>query len=229
MLGHRRRPPIRSAGRPSTSRSSSRSPSALLAGAAGYWGVVEAPDLVRSPNDAAVIAAARTVPRGRILDRDGKVLADNKTDANGELYRVYAEPAISQVVGYASRDYGRAGLERTYDAELTGLAGDPVERRVRQVRRRPLRPEGPDAVAVATTSSGRPSRRSASDAARSSCSTRDRRGPGARLDADLRRLGDRRPGDGRRRRSRRSRPTRPSRCCRGRRWAATCPGRCSRS
>ncbi len=97
----------------------------LLAGAAGYWGVVAAPDLVRSPNDAAVIAAARTVPRGLIKDRTGKVLADNKKDANGESYRVYAGRQISQVIGYASTTYGRAGLERTYDAELTGLAGDP--------------------------------------------------------------------------------------------------------
>ena len=98
---------------------------ALLAGAVGYWGVVAAPDLVRSPNDAAVVAAARTVSRGRILDRDGKVLARNAADANGEKYRVYASPVISQVVGYASARYGRAGLERAYDAELTGLAGDP--------------------------------------------------------------------------------------------------------
>ena len=98
----------------------------LLAGAAGYWGVVRAPDLVRSPNDPAVIAAARTVPRGRILDRDGRVLARNKKDANGEFYRVYASPAISHVVGYASRRYGTAGLERSFDAELAGLAGDPL-------------------------------------------------------------------------------------------------------
>jgi len=35
-----------------------------LAAAAGYWGVIVAPDLVRSPNDAAVIAASRTVERG---------------------------------------------------------------------------------------------------------------------------------------------------------------------
>ena len=41
---------------------------ALLAGAAGYWGVIRSADLARSPDDAAVIAAARTVPRGRILD-----------------------------------------------------------------------------------------------------------------------------------------------------------------
>jgi penicillin-binding protein A len=99
---------------------------ALLAGAAGYWGVVEAPGLVTSPNDAAVIAAARTVPRGLIKDRNGVILANNKKDANGEQYRVYAGRAVSQVVGYASGLYGRVGLEREYDAELTGLAGDPV-------------------------------------------------------------------------------------------------------
>jgi peptidoglycan glycosyltransferase len=99
---------------------------ALLAGAVGYWGIVEAPDLVRSPNDAAVIAAARTVPRGLIKDRTGKVLADNEKDKNGESHRVYAGRQISQVIGYASTTYGRAGLERAYDAELTGLAGDPV-------------------------------------------------------------------------------------------------------
>ncbi len=97
---------------------------ALLAAAAGYWGVVAAPSLVRSPNDAAVIAAARTVPRGLIRDRNGTVLADDRTDANGESYRVYAGKAISQVVGYASPIYGRAGLERAYDSELTGLSGD---------------------------------------------------------------------------------------------------------
>ncbi len=97
----------------------------LLAGAAGYWGVVEAPTLAGSPNDAAVIAASRTVTRGLIKDRNGKVLADNKKDANGESYRVYAGRQISQVVGYASTTYGRAGLERSFDAELTGLAGDP--------------------------------------------------------------------------------------------------------
>lgn len=99
---------------------------AVLAGATGYWGVVRAPELAHSPDDAAVIAASRTVPRGRILDRDGTVLAQNKADENGELYREYVSSTVSQVVGYASRIYGRAGLERTFDAELTGLAGDPL-------------------------------------------------------------------------------------------------------
>ena len=46
------------------------------------------------------------------------------------------------------RVYGRAGLERAYDAELSGLAGDPLSDALSQVRGRSVRPEGPDAVAV---------------------------------------------------------------------------------
>ncbi len=112
-----------------------------LAAALGYWGIVQAPDLMRSPYDPAVIAAARTVPRGRILDRDGKVLARNAKDANGENYRVYASDAISPVVGYASQIYGRAGLERTYDAELAGLAGDPLADALRKFGATPYDPK----------------------------------------------------------------------------------------
>src|SRR5688572_16330967 len=70
-----------------------------LAAAGGYWAVIKGPELVRSPFDAAVIAAARTVPRGSILDRTGLWLARNEEDANGELFRIYRTPAISQVVG----------------------------------------------------------------------------------------------------------------------------------
>jgi peptidoglycan glycosyltransferase len=113
----------------------------VLAGAGGYWAVIKAPELVRSPYDPAVIAAARTVPRGIIRDRDGTTLARNKKDPNGELYRVYRGPAISQVVGYASARYGRAGLELAYDAELSGLAGDPVSDALRKFGTDPYDPK----------------------------------------------------------------------------------------
>lgn len=112
-----------------------------LAGAGGYWAVVKAPELVRSPNDPAVIAAARTVPRGTIRDRVRETLARNETDANGELYRVYRTPAVSQVVGYASSRYGRAGLELAFDAELSGLAGDPVSDALRKFGTDPYDPK----------------------------------------------------------------------------------------
>ena len=112
-----------------------------LAAAGGYWAVIKAPELVRSPYDPAVIAASRTVPRGAIVDRNGEWLARNEEDANGELFRVYRGRSISHVVGYASTRYGRAGLELTYDAELSGLAGDPVSDALRKFRADPYDPK----------------------------------------------------------------------------------------
>jgi peptidoglycan glycosyltransferase len=113
----------------------------VLAGAGGYWAVVRSDELVRSPYDAAVIAASRTVPRGKIVDRHGTTLARNEKDANGELYRVYRGTAASQVVGYASPQFGRAGLELAYDAELSGLGGDPLAAALRKFGSNPYDPK----------------------------------------------------------------------------------------
>lgn len=113
----------------------------VLAGAGGYWAVVRSDELVRSPYDPAVIAASRTVPRGKIVDRHGTTLARNEKDANGELYRVYRGTAASQVVGYASTRFGRAGLELAYDAELSGLAGDPLADALRKFGSNPYDPK----------------------------------------------------------------------------------------
>ncbi len=100
-----------------------------LAAGATYWQVVRADELASSPTDAAVLAAARTVVRGRILDRDGRTLASSRRTADGTPYRIYADPAISNPVGYASAAYGAAGLERAYAAELSGTGGgDPLAR-----------------------------------------------------------------------------------------------------
>jgi penicillin-binding protein A len=113
----------------------------VLAGAGGYWAVLRSDELARSPYDPAVIAASRTVPRGRIVDRHGTTLARNQKDANGELFRVYRGTAASQVVGYASTRFGRAGLELAYDAELSGLAGDPFTDAMRKFATNPYDPK----------------------------------------------------------------------------------------
>jgi peptidoglycan glycosyltransferase len=113
----------------------------VLAGAGGYWAVVRSTELSHSPYDPAVIAASRTVPRGDILDRDGNGLTANEKDANGELYRRYRSVALSHVIGYASQRYGRVGLEATYDAELAGLAGDPLADSLRKFGTNPYDPK----------------------------------------------------------------------------------------
>jgi peptidoglycan glycosyltransferase len=113
-----------------------------LALGAGYWQVLRSPDLSRAPDNPSVIAAARNVIRGQIVDRAGKVLATNKRDENGEPYRVYADRAYSTVIGYSSRQYGTAGLERARNAELTGLSnGNAIGDILRKFQADPYDPQ----------------------------------------------------------------------------------------
>jgi peptidoglycan glycosyltransferase len=114
----------------------------VLAGWAGYWQVFRSPDLSTAADNPGVIAAARNVVRGKIVDRDGKVLATTKRDANGDPYRVYPERSVSAVVGYASRRFGTAGLERSYAAELIGLSNpDPIRNLLKKFETDPSDPQ----------------------------------------------------------------------------------------
>jgi penicillin-binding protein A len=113
-----------------------------LALGAGYWQVLRSPDMSREPDNPLVIAAARNVVRGQIVDRDGKVLASNKRDTNGEPYRVYGDRAFSTVIGYASRQFGTAGLERAWNSELTGVTnGNPIGDALRKFQTNPYDPQ----------------------------------------------------------------------------------------
>ncbi|HUQ43880.1 MAG TPA: penicillin-binding transpeptidase domain-containing protein [Candidatus Limnocylindria bacterium] len=113
-----------------------------LALGAGYWQVIESANLSTSGDDAAVIAAARNVLRGEITDRDGERLAWNKRDDNGEPYRVYASDAVSHVIGYSSRQFGTAGLENAWNAQLSGvISADPLRELTRKFRADPSDPQ----------------------------------------------------------------------------------------
>ncbi|HEY8238261.1 MAG TPA: penicillin-binding protein 2 [Candidatus Limnocylindrales bacterium] len=113
-----------------------------LALGAGYWQVIESSNLSTAGDDAAVIAAARHVKRGEIFDRDGVRLAWNKVDKNGEPYRVYASNTLSGVIGYSSRQYGTAGLESAWNAELSGaVSADPLRELTRKFRADPSDPQ----------------------------------------------------------------------------------------
>jgi peptidoglycan glycosyltransferase len=109
---------------------------------AGYWQVVRSSELTTDPGNPLVVAAARNVVRGAIVDRDGKVLASNKRDPEGQPYRVYGDDAFSSVIGYASRQFGTAGLERSFNAELTGVSnGNPIGDALRKFELNPYDPQ----------------------------------------------------------------------------------------
>jgi peptidoglycan glycosyltransferase len=94
---------------------------ATISAGAGWWQVVEAGTLTSDPSNPLLLAAERSAPRGRILDRRGQVLAVNVADGSRELRRRYPRPAAAPVVGYRSLLYGHAGLEASYDMQLVGL------------------------------------------------------------------------------------------------------------
>ena len=121
-----------------------------LAAGAGYWQVARSADLSSSPDDAAVIAASRHIVRGDITDRDGTLLAWTITDKNGEPQRKYLSRSLSGVIGYASPIYGSAGLERAYQAQLTGITpADPVQDLVKKFRANPSDPQAIKTTLVA--------------------------------------------------------------------------------
>lgn len=102
----------------------------------GYWQVVEAQSLTTNPLNPLVLQE-REAPRGRILDARGTVLADWQ-----EGRRVYSDPNLANVIGYATRRFGTAGLEQTYDAQLIGLSsGSAVADMLRKFQSQRLRPQ----------------------------------------------------------------------------------------
>ena len=94
---------------------------ALIFAGAGWLQVVEAGPLSADPRNPLQLEAARA-PRGRILDVHGVVVADNARAVDGAQLRRYAHPAMAPITGYVSTIFGTAGLERTYDRQLTGVA-----------------------------------------------------------------------------------------------------------
>lgn len=85
-----------------------------------YFQLIKAPEIAKMKNNTAVMAAENEVIRGEIKDRNGNVLA--KSEKSGDLSQkreypygeIYAHP-----IGYASVNYGNAGLEGAYSKELT--------------------------------------------------------------------------------------------------------------
>ena len=88
-----------------------------------YVQVFAAPKLQTNPSNTRAIEAEMKVDRGAIYSADGVQLAVN--DKNGQYYeRLYPEGDLtSPWLGYNSLRYGRAGVERVYNEELSGQSG----------------------------------------------------------------------------------------------------------
>ncbi len=86
----------------------------------GYWGAIRAPALTARDDNPRRIEFERSILRGRIVDRDGEVLAATEPGADGMLRRSYPHPEAAGAVGYYSLRHGVGGVEAAFDSVLRG-------------------------------------------------------------------------------------------------------------
>ncbi len=129
-------------------RSIRRLASALLIAFVGisfgltYWQVVKANDLVYSQYNARIVEEGKNIVRGRIMDRNGRVLASSERTADG-MVRRYADPTMAPVTGYLSEKFGATGLEDSFSRYLRGdVQSNPIDALTGQLLHRT--PEGDD-------------------------------------------------------------------------------------
>src|SRR5439155_18545352 len=85
----------------------------------GCWEALRGPELRADARNPRLVEEAARNQRGRLLDRNGEVLAESIKTGSG-LTRRYADAAASPVTGYFSPRYGSAGIEAAFDRELRG-------------------------------------------------------------------------------------------------------------
>lgn len=92
----------------------------LMLVAATYYSVVGRATLLDREDNPRLVEAERSVMRGSIYDRDGKLLAQTTTNNDGFAVRQYIHPSTYSVLGYYSFRYGTGGVENAFDARLSG-------------------------------------------------------------------------------------------------------------
>src|ERR687886_154930 len=113
----------------------------VVAVALGYWQVWRATDLGQDPANPRIANARLMLPRGRILDRNGQVLAQSQSTPSG-LQRHYTDPSLVHTIGFHSDRFGDTNLEAVYAAQLTGERSlSPLDRLAQQLFHRAPRPD----------------------------------------------------------------------------------------
>lgn len=98
-----------------------------------YFQIFRAQDMNTHAYNKRQIAREEETIRGSIYDRNGTILAETKVNENGNMNRVYTfNNLYSHVIGYSSRQYGRAGIESYYNSQLLALTGGNIIDKINQ-------------------------------------------------------------------------------------------------
>ena len=89
----------------------------IMMGYIAYFNVVKSREIIRNSHNARLDSLADRVVRGKILDKNGKVLAQTNVSEDGTEIREYPYgDMFAHVVGYSSK--GKSGLESAMNFEL---------------------------------------------------------------------------------------------------------------
>lgn len=87
-----------------------------------YFQIVKADKIVNNEYNSRLWVDETKYIRGEITDRNGTVIAQTIDGADGEKIRNYPFGSLyCHVLGYASTDYGKTGLEQSYNKELLNI------------------------------------------------------------------------------------------------------------
>ncbi len=115
-----------------------------LSGGLVYWQVVVAQQVTSNIHNGRHCLVDSAPIRGRILDRNGVVLAESKQLGTCGYMRHYTDPSLAGLIGYyVGPSYPSTGLEARYDDYLSGRVGlTSIDNTVNQTLHRP--PVGDD-------------------------------------------------------------------------------------
>ena len=91
----------------------------LILGYMTYFQVAKADKLKNDEDNKRNWVDDNKLKRGNILDSNGNILAETKTDEKGDKFRYfpYGE-AYAHIVGYNSKKYGKTGIEKKFNTTL---------------------------------------------------------------------------------------------------------------
>lgn len=87
-----------------------------------YFQLFKAKTIASNENNRRNWVNEENIARGKILDKNGNILAYSDIDQNGNQVRHYNYGKISSTItGYTSKTYGKTGIEKTYNNWLLNL------------------------------------------------------------------------------------------------------------
>lgn len=98
-----------------------------------YFQIFKAEELTKHPYNRRYLTTENRTIRGKILDRNGLVLAETEVAEDGRMSRLYNYDSLySHVIGYDSRRYGKSEIESYYNEELLALNQDNTLARLKE-------------------------------------------------------------------------------------------------